>query len=79
MLVELWKRQKEEKQNILAQLKAAKDTSQRLVLFTALYRQCERAKEGSSFLSDASYSFGFEPSVANVGVAERKQVFDPSR
>ena len=79
LLVELWKRQKNERQHIVQRLKAIKTLSERLAVFTAIYRQCERAKEGINLSADVAHTIPFDASASGVAVAERSQSFDPSR
>ena len=79
LLVELWNRQKSERHHLLQRLKTVQTETERLLIFTALYRQCERAKEGLNLSSDTANSITFSASASGVAVAERSQVFDPSR
>ena len=48
-------------------------------MFTDFYRQCERAREEFNLNKDDNDPVGFEASAAGAGVAERKQIFDPTR
>ena len=52
--------------------------TKRLGLFMSLFRQCERAKERVEVLDD-SYVVSFDSSASGVAVAERTQIFEPSR
>ena len=78
-MVELWRRQQQEKQHILQRLKRARGSSERLALYTALFRQCERAKEGLDQSVEVHNAFGFDTNASSVALAERKQVFEPAR
>ncbi|XP_076812765.1 uncharacterized protein LOC143459471 isoform X1 [Clavelina lepadiformis] len=82
ILTELWNRQQQERSHLMESVKNVSSQgdgqTKRLGLFMSLFRQCERAKERVEVLDD-SYVVSFDSSASGVAVAERTQIFEPSR